>query len=202
MSKLDEIERLARLRDQGVLTDAEFASEKGKLLGGDNATAPPMLHNMTPDSVSDGGPQNQGPSPAVEEDDAPSLWAFWLPINTPAHANAVLKASYLAATSIAFLGVRFSADLRVSSPNDPVALIGGFVLLIGGAFWMARHVARARGQWSALGLIAILCGQGFGLTQPSAADFGIGDWAVAIVGLIYAVQSFRGTIWEPEKQEG
>ena len=33
-SRADELAKLARLRDEGVLTDAEFAAEKGKLLGG------------------------------------------------------------------------------------------------------------------------------------------------------------------------
>lgn len=33
-SRADELAKLARLREQGVLTDAEFAAEKGKLLGG------------------------------------------------------------------------------------------------------------------------------------------------------------------------
>ena len=30
---LDKLERLGKLRDQGVLTDAEFAAQKAKLLG-------------------------------------------------------------------------------------------------------------------------------------------------------------------------
>jgi hypothetical protein len=35
-----ELERLARLRDQGVLTDEEFAAQKAALLGGSgSATA-------------------------------------------------------------------------------------------------------------------------------------------------------------------
>ncbi|MXZ68922.1 MAG: PH domain-containing protein [Acidimicrobiia bacterium] len=33
-SRADELAKLARLREQGVLTDAEFAAEKEKLLGG------------------------------------------------------------------------------------------------------------------------------------------------------------------------
>lgn len=33
-TRVDELERLAKLRDQGVLTDKEFAGEKSRLLGG------------------------------------------------------------------------------------------------------------------------------------------------------------------------
>lgn len=32
-SYLDELERLAALRDQGVITEEEFAAKKGQLLG-------------------------------------------------------------------------------------------------------------------------------------------------------------------------
>lgn len=39
MSMADELERLARLREQGVLSEAEFASAKEKILGGQ--AAPP-----------------------------------------------------------------------------------------------------------------------------------------------------------------
>ncbi|WP_436776275.1 SHOCT domain-containing protein [Yinghuangia sp. YIM S09857] len=31
---VDQLERLARLRDQGVLSDAEFAAQKARILGG------------------------------------------------------------------------------------------------------------------------------------------------------------------------
>jgi hypothetical protein len=37
--KAGEIERLAQLRDRGVLTDEEFAAQKAALLGGEQATA-------------------------------------------------------------------------------------------------------------------------------------------------------------------
>ena len=33
-SRADELTKLAKLRDEGVLTSAEFAAEKEKLLGG------------------------------------------------------------------------------------------------------------------------------------------------------------------------
>ena len=33
VSSADEIAKLAQLKDQGVLTDAEFAAQKAKLLG-------------------------------------------------------------------------------------------------------------------------------------------------------------------------
>jgi hypothetical protein len=36
-ARLQRLERLASLRDQGVLTDEEFATEKSRLLGGNGS---------------------------------------------------------------------------------------------------------------------------------------------------------------------
>jgi phage shock protein PspC (stress-responsive transcriptional regulator) len=47
MSIADEIEKLHRLREQGALTEAEFAKAKAEILGGSSAGAPPGTSGMS-----------------------------------------------------------------------------------------------------------------------------------------------------------
>ncbi|MBN8551639.1 MAG: SHOCT domain-containing protein [Caulobacterales bacterium] len=51
MTKLEALERLARLKDAGALTDEEFASEKAKILARDDEPPAPALTGMSADPV-------------------------------------------------------------------------------------------------------------------------------------------------------
>lgn len=69
MTKLESLERLARLKESGALTDEEFASEKAKILARDDA--PPA------NSQAQSGSEPRGPSPRPSELDPAA------PIATP-----------------------------------------------------------------------------------------------------------------------
>lgn len=53
--RLDTLERLGRLRDQGLLTDEEFAREKAQLLAGKEASSAPTADAATPASSEPAG---------------------------------------------------------------------------------------------------------------------------------------------------
>jgi hypothetical protein len=55
LDRLDRLERLGRLRDQGLLTDEEFAREKALLLAGKEANSAPTADAATPASSEPAG---------------------------------------------------------------------------------------------------------------------------------------------------
>ena len=80
MSRLEALERLARLKESGALTDEEFASEKAKVLARDDA--PPAA------SQAQSGSEPRGPSPRQSELDPAR------PIATPRAAVALASGAW------------------------------------------------------------------------------------------------------------
>jgi hypothetical protein len=76
MDKFEQLERLARLREQGALTDEEFYSEKAKLLGAES----PSLSSPEPPTPAPSSPEphtSNASSPAPQATSGSEPGGYW-----------------------------------------------------------------------------------------------------------------------------
>jgi hypothetical protein len=181
-SKLDELDRLASLRDRGVLSEAEFAQAKAEVLAG----MPRADLDINP-AVEAPGDSTTGEEAGADSDI--SIWEIFRPIETAHQAHRLLAAGYYAATAITVQGVIFLSRTPVVSDDDNVVLIAVLVILVAIAFLAARSVSKGANRFAAWVLLIIAGCQAFG----TATD-GRWDWlmiALALAGVALSIQSVR-----------
>ena len=128
-SKLDELDRLASLRDRGVLSEAEFAQAKAEVLAG----TPRAGLAINPAMEAPGG-STTGEDAGADADI--SIWEIFRPIETAHQANRLLATGYYGATAISVQGMIFLSRYPVVSDEDNVVLIVVLVILCGATIWM------------------------------------------------------------------
>lgn len=183
-SKLDELDRLASLRDRGVLSESEFAQAKAEVLTG------------APRTAADSSPAMEAPSDLTTGEEAGadadiSIWEIFRPIETAHQANRLLSAGYYAAAAISVQGVIFLSRYPVVSDEDNVVLIVVLVILVAIAFLAARSVSKGANRFAAWVLLIIAGCQAFG-----SATEGRWDWimiALAMAGVGLSIQCIRAT---------
>lgn len=161
-SKLDALERLAGLRDRGVLTDEEFAREKLDLFGAAPATSALDASTLAlaPEQVAPKSDQTVGapPQPARATQNGRAeriakekrLWSFE-PIDRPEDTVMFLAAGWLSAGLIVFNGaLDVAADLWLATQGaqlDPEISNGEALLyhLVGLGIWSAIVLATTWG---------------------------------------------------------
>lgn len=149
--RVDSLERLARLHQDGVLTDAEFAREKARLLGGDEprSSEPPQSPAAMPDVAATA-------VNAVAPDDN-DLLAPIRPIPDAAYAAFLIKkawagvASLIAANALSAIpkfreSLSPSLGLMAPEPLPTAVVVAGALLgcLIVGllGYWLSRRRSR------------------------------------------------------------
>jgi len=149
--RIDSLERLARLHQDGVLTDAEFALEKARLLGGDEprSSEPPQSPAAMPDVAATA-------AKAVAPDDN-DLLAPIRPIPDAAYAAFLIRkawagvASLIAANALSAIprireSLSPSLGLMAPEPLPTAVVVAGALLgcLIVGlvGYWLARRRSR------------------------------------------------------------
>lgn len=191
--KIEQLERLARLKDSGALTDEEFQAQKGLLLG---AEAPAgRVDHVAPDAVGVEGSWNLF-QPVGSADEARALG------DLSAVATAFLILSMLLDSGGTIIGAsRNAVDpdgvpyadylATVLSANAIIALV---MLAVGVVFW------KGRARWAGLALltISILMAGGTVLVVLDS-DRGLVSWAhnllsgVLAGGAVYfSIQAVRG----------
>lgn len=183
-SKLDELDRLASLRDRGVLSESEFAQAKAEVLAGPNSPGPESDPDVAAPSDS-----TTGVEAGVGADI--SIWEIFRPIETSHQASRLLSAGYYAAAAISVQGVIFLSRYPVVSDEDNVVLIVALVILVAIAFLAARSVSKRANTFAAWMLLIIASCQAFG-----TATEGSWDWmmiALAMAGVALSIQAVRAT---------
>ena len=183
-SKLDELDRLASLRDRGVLSESEFAQAKAEVLTG------------APRTAADSSPAMEAPSDPTTGEEAGadadiSIWEIFRPIEVAHQANRLLATGYYAATAISVQGMIFLSRYPVVSDEDNVVLIVVLVILVAIAFLAARSVSKKANGVAAWVLLTIAGCQAFG-----TATEGRWDWimiALAMAGVGLSIQCIRAT---------
>lgn len=161
-SKLDALERLAGLRDRGVLTDEEFVREKLDLFGAVPATPAPdaSTRSLAPKQIAPKPDQTAGdrsqPTRATQNGRAEKtakekrFWSFE-PINRPEDAAMLLAAGWLSAGLIVLNGaLDVAADLWIAMQGGQLdfEISNGEALLYhlaGLVIWSALVVATTWG---------------------------------------------------------
>lgn len=170
-SKLAELERLAALRDQGVLTDDELKAEKSKLL----------------DEVSSSPNQD----PADDLSDSIPMWAIIQPIRTEAEGKSLLVAGYAAATAASIEAVNFMSKARVTSTEDNMVIVVTLILMVCAVFFAGWLVSAKRSRGAAWCLLGLACTQLFGVLTSDGIGFGL--ILLAGAGVIVGIQAVRAT---------
>lgn len=183
-SKLDELDRLASLRDRGVLSESEFAQAKAEVL----AATPRASQEINPTV---GAPSDSTTGLESGADADISIWEIFRPIEAPHQANRLLSAGYYAAAAISVQGVIFLSRYPVVSDEDNVVLIVVLVILVAIAFLAARSVSKKASTVAAWVLLIIAGCQAFG-----TATEGRWNWlmiALALAGVALSIQAARAT---------
>lgn len=181
-SKLDELDRLASLRERGVLSEREFAQAKAEVLAGSRA-GDPQISPAIPDSL-------DPHIPAEAEADI-SIWEMFQPIETTHQAHSLLGAGYYAATAISIQGAIFLSRYPVVSDEDNVVVVVALMIITTVAFLAARTVSKKASAVAAWVLLIIAGCQAFG-----TATEGRWDWlmiALTMAGVLLSIQSVRAT---------
>lgn len=181
-SKLDELDRLASLRERGVLSEPEFAQAKAEVLAG-TRTADADTSAADPDS--------NDPTIRPEDEADISIWEIFRPIETTHQANSLLGAGYYAATAISVQGAIFLSRYPVVSDEDNVVVIVALLIITTVAFLAARSVSKRASAVGAWVLLIIAGCQAFGTATE-------GRWdglmiALAMAGVATSIQSIRAT---------
>ena len=183
-SKLDELDRLAGLRDRGALSDSEFAQAKAEVLSG--GVPAPAASVPTP-------PHEAGPLPrgVGENDENFPLWAIFRPIENPEEATSLLPAGNLAAIAICVLAVAFGSQYRVTSTDDNIVLIVGLVIFAT-IFVFAAHAVTKKASVGAAWLLLIVTGcQVFGLVTTDGVRWWM--FLMGLTGALTSIQAVRAT---------
>lgn len=194
--RIDDLERLAKLHQDGVLTDAEFAQEKARLLGGDEprSSEPARASEAMPDLAATA-------AKAVAPDDN-DLLAPVRPITNAAYAAFLIRktwagvASLIAANALSSIPeVRESLSpglgLMEPEPLPTAVVVAGALLgcLIVGLFgyWLVRRRSRIAAVLLFIMAMSVVV---FGASLPW--DRGI--WInLAVIGLgLFSIWFFVG----------
>lgn len=181
-SKLDELDRLASLRDRGVLSESEFAQAKAEVLAG-----APKAGSHTNPPVQSPTDSLAGVEPAPDAE--VSIWEIFRPIETADQANRLLSVGYYAATAISVQGAILLSRYPVVSDEDNVVLLAVLVIFVALAFLAARSVSKKANKVAAWVLVIIAGCQAFG-----TATEGRLDWlmiALAMAGVVLSIQAVR-----------
>lgn len=154
-SKLDELDRLASLRDRGVLSESEFAVAKAEILAG----APRLDGDPIP-ALQTSTASTRGVEGGADVD--VSIWEVFRPIETADQANELLSAGYYAATAISVQGAILLSRYPVATEEDNLVLIVVLVIFVALAFLAARSVSKKANTVAAWALLIIAGCQAFG----------------------------------------
>lgn len=188
-SKMDELDRLAKLHERGALSTSEFAAAKAAVLGSGKPLKRPVSENSatTPPI---GGPVSAAGASEDTSQDFP-MWAVFRAIRTHEEARSLLKAGYYAAVVAAIQAVVFLSKEPVASNADNLVLIVTLLIVVAAIFYAARKVATQRSVTAAWCLLAFVSCQLFGIL--TGAGFGFGFPALGIAGVIVGIQAVRAT---------
>lgn len=183
-SKLDELDRLASLRDRGVLSESEFAQAKAEVLAG--ALMAGADTNSNPQTLTDSMASVE-PAPDAEV----SIWEIFRPIEAAHQANRLRSAGYYAATAISAQGTIFLSRYPVATDEDNVVLIVVLVVFVALALLAARSVSKKANTVAAWALLIVAGCQAFGTATE-------GRWdglmiALALAGVVLSIQAVRAT---------
>lgn len=149
--RIDDLERLAKLHQDGVLTDAEFAQEKARLLGGDEP------RSSEPARASEAMPEVAATASKAVAPDDNDLLAPIRPIPDAAYAAFLIRkawagvASLIAANALSAIpeireSLSPSLGLMAPEPLPTAVVVAGALLgcLIVGlvGYWLSRRRSR------------------------------------------------------------
>lgn len=219
--RLEALERLGRLRDQGLLTDEEFAQEKARVLAGDTTTAPIAAAQSIDGSAKQeetpiGAPHQASSDAAVpvamtpQNPVADDLQSILRPISSVADASQQVNRVWAVATLliggeiISEIG-RISQNMAGHSWASPVSMgdelltsaIGLTVsTVVAGllSLWIARRASRVGVViLGVLTLSAVLWP--FIDPEPTRLMVKVGTAALAGLALWYLIGVARGAFW-------
>lgn len=183
-SKLNELDRLASLRDRGVVSESEFTQAKAEILSG------PTSADMETGAAFDKPAKLTADEKNEANTDFP-LWAVLRPMETADQARSLLHAGYYAATAICVQGTIFLSRYPVVSDEDNVVLIVCLAILAAVTFLAARSISKKASGGAAWLLLIIACCQAFGTLTEGRWDWGM--IALGTAGVLISVQAIRAT---------
>lgn len=218
--RLDQLERLGRLRDQGLLTDEEFEQEKARVLA---SPAPDAIATTNPaPQPADGGarpdvgersrsaPAEQQP-PADDND----LMAPLRPITTDADASWLVSRVWVAFAALTTSEVITAIDdaMRLFEQADsvfsdpvgpPLAMRAAALVVTGGVLFLICRWAARRASRIATVILIVLTASAlvwpFIDPQPSKLMVKVGVAALAGFALWYLMGVARGAFWLKGRQ--
>lgn len=212
--RLDAIERLGRLRDQGLLTDEEFAQEKARVLASSEPEPKATTNRDTPAADDASTVAGEGPrsDPAAQQPPADDndLMAPLRPITTDGDASGLVRRVWAAFAALLVSEVVTAADdaLRLVGQADsvfsdpigpPLAMRAAAFAITGGVlFLISRWTARRASRIATVILIVLATSAlvwPFIDPEPTRLMVKVGTAALAGFALWYLIGVARGAFW-------
>jgi hypothetical protein len=212
--RLDAIERLGRLRDQGLLTDEEFAQEKARVLASSEPEPKAATSLDTPAAEGASPVAGEGPRPDQAAQQSPAddndLMAPLRPITTDGDASGLVRRVWVAFAALVMGEVITAADdaLRLFGQADsvfsdpvgpPLAMRAAAFAMTGVVLFLISRWAARRASRIATVILIVLAVSAlvwpFIDPEPTRLMVKVGTAALAGFALWYLIGVARGAFW-------
>lgn len=217
--RLDQLERLGRLRDSGLLTEEEFAREKARVLGSSTPEAKEVADPETPTGVGASSVTGKAPRSAPAQQRTPAddndLLAPLRPITTDADASALVSRVWVAFAALMAgevitaivdaMRLFEQADSVFADPVAPsLAMRAAALAITGGVLFLISRWAARRASRIATVILIVLATSAlvwpFIDPQPTKLMVKTGVAALAGFALWYLIGVARGAFWLKGRQ--